>query len=248
MDEVNEKISQIQETSLAIYNGFYCINEIVNSILYCCEYLNRKLYSTNTSGSFSSQTTEIGQTSSSLSSSSTQHLAASANTPKLTKMNSMERMQTDYTKNVIDKMEYIRKILSQLMPVNYRLEILENIYSLIYLSAYDLKEVENNEDSNDENELDLVNEATQNISASKYLDHSNLSKNQGFEIINTSDLVLINQKDEANDDFEFSIYNEANSVYDVNQKEQGNQSSKSTIGSYCSRDSYTSRRYSYSPG
>lgn len=44
VDEVNEKILQIQETCLAIYNGFYCISEVLNAILYSCEELNSKIY------------------------------------------------------------------------------------------------------------------------------------------------------------------------------------------------------------
>lgn len=45
VDEVNEKILQIQETCLAIYNGFYCLNEVLNTVLYTCEHLNSKIYS-----------------------------------------------------------------------------------------------------------------------------------------------------------------------------------------------------------
>ena len=44
VDEVNEKILQIQETCLAIYNGFYCLNELLNAILYTCEHFNAKIY------------------------------------------------------------------------------------------------------------------------------------------------------------------------------------------------------------
>jgi hypothetical protein len=45
VDEENEKISEVQEACLAVYNGFYCINEVQESILYCCMHINHKLYS-----------------------------------------------------------------------------------------------------------------------------------------------------------------------------------------------------------
>lgn len=45
VDEVNEKILHIQETCLAIYNGFYCLNQLLAAILYTCESFNAKIYS-----------------------------------------------------------------------------------------------------------------------------------------------------------------------------------------------------------
>lgn len=44
VDEVNEKIMQIQETCLAIYNGFFCVNEALQAILYSCEHFNSKVF------------------------------------------------------------------------------------------------------------------------------------------------------------------------------------------------------------
>ena len=39
------------------------------------------------------------------------------------------------------------------MPMNYRLELLENIYSLIYLSINDLKDTDQESDDDNENEF-----------------------------------------------------------------------------------------------
>lgn len=77
VDEVNEKISQIQETCLATFNGFFCLNEILNSILYCCENLNRKLYTNNLDSNDSES--------------------------------SILKLKIDYSKNVIEKLENVKK-------------------------------------------------------------------------------------------------------------------------------------------
>lgn len=59
-------------------------------------------------------------------------------------------LENDYKKNVIEKLEKVRQILANIEPMNYRLELLENIYSLIYLSFNDLKEADESDDDQDE--------------------------------------------------------------------------------------------------
>ena len=207
VDEVNEKISQVQETCLAIYNGFYCINEVLDSILYCCEHLNRKFYSNLTSNAGNAYLGYFKSSTSSLSPSNAESIDPSQPN-KTIKMSSLERMQADYTKNVIDKFEGVRKIVNALMPLNNRLEVLENIYSLIYLTSNDLKEVDE-EDSDDENDLE-----------------------QNYDVAN--------QKSDL-DEADFSIYNNTINFKAPNLNDTGNLSSKSTVGSYCSRGSLNMR-------
>ena len=212
VDEVNEKISQVQETCLAIYNGFYCISEVLNSILYCCEHLNRKFYSNLTSNAGNAYLGYFKSSSSSLSPSNADSTDPTPQPNKiLNKMSSLERMQADYTKNVIDKFDGVRKIINSLLPLNYRLEVLENIYALIYLTSNDLKEVDEDE-SDDENDLE------QNYDAAG----------------------VANQKNDL-DEAEFSIYNNTINFKAANLNDTGNLSSKSTVGSYCSRGSLNMR-------
>lgn len=65
-------------------------------------------------------------------------------------LTSFYELENDYKKNVIEKLEKVRQILANIEPMNYRLELLENIYSLIYLSFNDLKEADESDDDQDE--------------------------------------------------------------------------------------------------
>ncbi len=62
---------------------------------------------------------------------------------------SLYDFEGEYKKNVTDKLEKVRSIVSQIKPMNYRLELLENIYSLIYLSINDLKDADQESDDDD---------------------------------------------------------------------------------------------------
>ena len=162
VDEVNEKITIVQEACLAIYNGYYCINEILGSILYCCEHLNKKLYAKSfpvdpsllTPASSLNQAPQRAKSNTILTYTSANTLttsATSSTTDTTTQveqaLSSEKQLQNDYMVNVIEKLENVRKILNEIVPLNFRLELLENIYSLIFVSVNDLKESEDEDDT-----------------------------------------------------------------------------------------------------
>ena len=215
VDEVNEKISLTQETCLATYNGFYCINEVLNSILYCCENLNRKFYMTPSSPKKSSRKSSIFSTNDSFSPS----IKTDNETKKEDDVTSEEALKTkhlqiEYKTNVIEKFDFIRKTINQIQPLNYRLEILENIYSLIYLSSNDLKDADEKSKGNDEDysddDLEMVISSKQKLSnKSETTLTTNRSSNlsESFEILSTS--IETNQRNvptTTSYDVEFSIY------------------------------------------
>jgi hypothetical protein len=101
VDEMNANITKVQSICLSIYDGFYCINQILEAILNSCEKLNNHLFNSTSS---------------------------------------KEELQTKYDITVLKHLQIVRNILQNLTPLEYRLEILENIYSMIFLSSDDLKE------------------------------------------------------------------------------------------------------------
>lgn len=101
------------------------------------------------------------------------------------RLNSIEKIQQDYTKNVVNKLENVRKIMINLNPLNQRLEILENLYSLIYLSAQDLKEIEDQYSDEEEAEQQHV---SNNDSLNKTTRNDSIRSE--YEIINTTELGI----------------------------------------------------------
>lgn len=150
VDEVNEKISQVQEQCLAIYNGFYCLNQILSCVLYCCENLNRKFYSNIQNPSKNS----VYQLNSMVKS----HLGSISSSQNIlsTSTDDLGTLQADYSKNIIEKLEHVKQILNQISPLNFRLEILENIYSILYISSGDLKEPDEEQSEEDSSEKEIT--------------------------------------------------------------------------------------------
>ena len=176
-------------------------------------------------------------------------------------MQSLEKLQSDYKLNVVDKLDSIKRILSALMPLNYKLELLENIYSLIYVSSYDLKEL-NEDDDEEEDEMEDLRGGGATEATTNELDKSNeilydtdmaAYDNDGYDIINEYNpasslrvtgsingndagkgLKKPNSPDEVGNNNEPSIYELENAMNLKPSRETENQSSKSNFGSYCS--------------
>jgi hypothetical protein len=168
---------------------------------------------------------------------------------------SLERIQLDYNTHVLEKLEIVKKIVNQIVPAQYRIEIIENIYSLIFVTSHDLKESEDEEEEeNGENnsEKDGMNLTPENeTEINEQENTATKDSSEGFEIL-SDDVVnsnLLRQK--SSDDYrEYSIYDLGQSSKhhgNSNIKQMTNHSSKSTLGSYCSNtshDSHLHRKYS----
>ena len=134
-------------------------------------------------------------------------------------------LQEEYNTSVLEKLEGVKRILNQIQPLNYRLEILENIYSLIYLSSNDLKDSDEQDkedegDYSDDDEFD--NEKLNAVHKGDNLKLSSPVSNQNerttrssnisesFEILSTSleanKSAAKSNASNSNFDVEFSIY------------------------------------------
>lgn len=183
-------------------------------------------------------------------------------------------MQSEYTKNVVQKLDLVKKTLNQIVPMQFRIEIIENMYSLLFLSSNDLKESEDEEeedeeeegvtkignDASDEEEMEprekAPNQATRTISK----EAESSGGLESFEILSEEWVGATNAnsglpKLKVNDDREYSIYDLASPNSVVRQEsrmsnQMTNHSSKSTLGSYSSYASNESQRYyrKYSSG
>lgn len=144
------------------------------------------------------------------------------------KLNGLERLQDDYTRNVVSKLDNVRAQLSHMNPLNYRLEILENVYSLIYLSAHDLK---NDEDHTSDEEDNIEIQKLPGVAMTKteiFIEQqmNNESMRSEYDIINTSELAAAGHE-------EFSIY--AGDAEDKRLKPNFNYRSRSDFGGSISR-------------
>lgn len=149
----------------------------------------------------------------------------------------------------------MKKILGQIVPSNYRLEIIENIYSLIFMSSNDLKESddEEDEDGNDEKRDDQDMSDEENGPNEERLAGSNGREGlESFEILSEEGLNLDPKVPQLkiNDEQEYSIYDIADRGGSKQQHQSAannshlqNHSSKSTLGSYSSYVSNESQHY-----
>jgi hypothetical protein len=184
----------------------------------------------------------------------------------------LEKLQSDYKTNVIGKLDTVKEILSTMAPLNYKLEILENLYSLIYLSSHDLKEPL--EDEDDEDEEDIVDDGQpadlgrrqSDGKGSNEANEMSAFDNDGYDIINefstsgnnnmlkpavsattkiSGGSVKRNSRDIQEGDL--SIYEIENQIRLKRNSDAGARSAKSALGSYCSFASISgSSRYHHS--
>ncbi|RNA16340.1 Zinc finger FYVE domain-containing 26 [Brachionus plicatilis] len=127
IDEVNEKICPIQQKSLNVFNGFYCINQILRCILFCCENLNEKLYQNLES--------KVKTKSNKAKMFKTSEARMDENENIELQLESIKRV---YHQNVIQILQNVKLIITKIDSFDYRLEILENIYALIFVTSNDL--------------------------------------------------------------------------------------------------------------
>ncbi len=236
MDEVNEKISLIQENCLAIYNGFHSVDQIAESILYCCESMNKRLSQLNSKHANTLAQLQKHQES------QLEHLEARASVANTLSL--LEKVQSEYNENVVLKLDSVKQIVGQIRPLNYRLEIVENIYSLIFLSSNDLKEQELDADASSSSELDedyaenRIKTNDDDDDQEKGADRLSQSKannnaSDEFEILSQASSTTVNQsKQMTNKESEYF-----HSIYQTSHQMNGH-SVKSQNGSYYSNGFY----------
>jgi hypothetical protein len=112
-------------------------------IIYCCENINRKIYKIQETSELVNQQKLR---------SSTVVLLKPQTNPLST--DPLDALQSDYKYNVIENLEIVRKILTHVNSFNYRLELLENLYSLVYLMSNHIKDDEEDGEMDNTTNLD----------------------------------------------------------------------------------------------
>ena len=212
MDEINEKISNIQEACLFIYNGYYCVNKIFNSILYCCESINKKLYLNKTELIKNSSTTSEEEF-----------------------ISLQKQVKIDYEVNILKNFDLVRKMVNEIKSVRFRVEILENVYSLVYLMSNHLKDDDNDGDgdSNEDDKVPLLNSQVEN-NISNVLDKLNENyKNEQISVEKSIYADTDNLKFET--EKKFNTYDNSHISFN---SESSKQNESSLLNTECSNREY----------
>ena len=124
-------------------------------------------------------------------------------------------------------MENVRNQLNRISSLNYRLEILENVYSLIYMTAHDLKNDEDQtSDEDDNNEAQKLPGLTAPTKNEIFIEQqmNNESVRSEFEIIKSPNELGLGIHEE------FSIYSAVESAEEKKLKAHFNYRSRSDFG------------------
>jgi len=216
-DEVNEDLTKIQEACITAYTGFYCINQLLIAVMYCYENLNPGTF-------MNEKQSKCVQTCS-----STFFTDSDINNSHLKQCpicSTNEKLKVDYKTNVLDRLDSVRKFFNQLTPLNYRLEVLENIYSLIYLTSHDLKllvEIE----SNEEDEIEKPN-LTNQASKKDFLIENEVEN----DLIRTDNEIVNTVEKIDTEDIDFCIYMGSEELNRNNSKADTRSSKNSSFTSY----------------
>lgn len=161
-----------------IFNGFYCINQILKCVLFCFENLNHEIYfnleSINTKYKNKKNNKDKG-------------MKIFDNVTKKTELK-LEKIKFIYQENVIQNLESVKSIIFRIDSLDFRLEILENIYALIFLRTDDI--------------LQKLPESDQTIDEHDYRYNSNILS-ETTKCISLDDFEIVETFDQ---EIEMSIY------------------------------------------
>jgi zinc finger FYVE domain-containing protein 26 len=124
-DKENDEVHIERRRDLSIYTGYCAIKNVMYAVYFCAECIHEKLV-------------HPVQESNSLS--PLEHMISSMSSNESGMSDSGYNFQEDYSKNVTQKLQNAKRYLSKLQPLAFRMEILENIFSLLFLSHEEIQE------------------------------------------------------------------------------------------------------------
>ncbi|XP_062609221.1 zinc finger FYVE domain-containing protein 26-like [Saccostrea cucullata] len=110
---------------ISIYTGYCAIKNVMDAVYFCAECVHEKL---------------VHPVQESNSVSPLEHMISSMSSSDSGTSESGYNFQEEYSKNVTQKLSSAKVYLSKLQPLNFRVEILENIFSLLFLSHEEIQE------------------------------------------------------------------------------------------------------------
>lgn len=173
-DSEEEPIGIEQERDVALYRSFCIIKNVQDAILYGAlhahsrlmnpTYYNIQSSSHNYSWSKDSTLSDASESGSRLSSAAGER--ASGYLPVWNSDFTAGDIQQLYNKNVLQKLQNAKNHLRQLYPLAYRVEILENVFSLLFVSHRELQDsffTTETDDTDDSDEKQSVHDSNENL-------------------------------------------------------------------------------------
>ncbi|KAL5009258.1 hypothetical protein ScPMuIL_014839 [Solemya velum] len=143
---VPEVISVEQKRDSAIYIGFCAMTNVMDAIFFCLEYAHHELMSPIKTRFPPSRIRQMSHSSSSDNRGSASENEISDFAPPIL-LSYFSRQTTEegtfpelYAKHVTGKLSVAKDYLSELQPITYRLEVLENIFSLLFVTHEDIQQ------------------------------------------------------------------------------------------------------------
>ena len=144
---VAASLSLDQHKDIAIYTGYCVLKNVMDAMLFCADCADKRLthpvrthgrhkLGANVTGS-GSETDRSRTCSDSSVSGETEGVIVSNGETKFSEIN----LQNIYRNNVTVKLQQARSYLASLQPLTFRVEILEDVFSLLFLTHEDLQDV-----------------------------------------------------------------------------------------------------------
>ncbi|XP_036363256.1 zinc finger FYVE domain-containing protein 26-like [Octopus sinensis] len=173
-DSEEEPIGIEQERDVALYRSFCILKNVQDAILYGAlhahsrlmnpTYYNIQSSSHNYSWSKDSTLSDASESGSRLSSAAGER--TSGYLPVWNSDFTAGDIQQLYNKNVLQKLQNAKNHLRQLYPLAYRVEILENVFSLLFVSHKELQDTfftTETDDTDDSDEKQSVHDSNENL-------------------------------------------------------------------------------------
>lgn len=125
-DKVMDEVHIERRRDISIYTGYCAIKNVMDAVYFCAECVHEKLVNPVQEPN---SVTPLEHMISSMMSSGESGISDTG-----------YNFQEEYSKNVTEKLNSAKLSLSKLQPLTFRTEILENIFSLLFLSHEDIQE------------------------------------------------------------------------------------------------------------
>lgn len=136
-EKAKDEVHIERRRDISIYTGYCAIKNVMDAVYFCAECVHEKL---------------VNPVQESSSMPPFEQMISSMSSGDSGLSDSGYNFQEEYSKNVMEKLSCAKSYLSKLQPLTFRVEILENIFSLLFLSHEEIQESSAIFDSDSETE------------------------------------------------------------------------------------------------